>query len=549
MVTKLRRYWQIGDILLKYEFGSVVQRLFPGTYRFRRCKTCPVEPITSVYQRMRLAIEELGPTFIKFGQILATRQDILPPELITELKKLQDKANPLPYEVIRKVIEANCPDPDVCFTDVDPEPLASASISQVHFAKLIDGTPVVLKVQRPGIRDVIETDLLILESFAQRFERYYPQYRVYNPKGLVKDFSIQIRKELDFVRDGRNADRLRHDMEKIEGVKVPKIYWEFSTKELLVMEYIDGVRVDNVAKIKEFGVDPVMIAKRGFYAYMKQIFEDGFFHGDPHPGNLFVTKGGNLVFLDFGIVGIIRPERRLAFIRLLDGLVKGDPVPILKGIEGLGVTIRDLDRDELRDEIYEAMLESEGSHIGETSFKGMSDGLTEVLRRYQIVVPTNLMLMLKVLVMVLDVGVTLDPDFSFKEEAEPYARRLTQREMMSDLFWHRARHSFEEAVDGVFDLPRNLNKTFRALSTGTIKIDLMDSDIAKLQRSLDRTSDRILLGLVTAGIVVGSSLVLLASDVRLPNIVFYLAVIGYIIAILVGFYAIYDAISKRGQEK
>jgi ubiquinone biosynthesis protein len=548
MVTRLRRYWQIADILLKYEFGSFVQRLFPGTYRLKRCKECPVEPVTTVYQRMREAIEELGPTFIKFGQILSTRQDMLPPELIRELKKLQDNANPLPYEKVRKVIESNCSNPDECFFNLEQTPLASASISQVHRATLRDGTPIVLKVQRPGIRDVIETDLLILESFAARLDRHYPQYRVYNPKGLVRDFASQIRKELDFIRDGSNADRLRHGMHDMEGIRVPKIYWEFSTSQLLVMEYVEGVRVDNIEKIREFGVDPVMIADRGFYAYMKQIFENGFFHGDPHPGNLLVTKDGQLVFLDFGIVGIIRPERRMAFIKFLEGLVTEDPTGILKGIEGLGVTIRDLDREELRDEIYEAMLESSESRIGQTSFKGMADGLTDVLRRFRIVVPTNLMLMLKVIIMVLDVGVTLDPGFSFREKAEPYARKLATKEALGDLFSTRARHSLSEAIDGFFDLPRNVNKTLKALSTGTIKIDIIDTDIRKLQLALDRTSDRILLGLVTAGIVVGSSLVLLASDVKLPNVVFWLAVLGYILAILVGFYAIYDAIFQNDSE-
>ncbi|MCG7854337.1 MAG: AarF/UbiB family protein, partial [Methanoregulaceae archaeon] len=226
MVTKYRRYWQIGDILIKYEFGSIVQRLFPGTFRFRRCKECEVESVASVYERMRLAIEELGPTFVKFGQIMSTRPDLLPPGLITELKKLQDQVAPLPFSEIRKVIEAECPDPDAYFLSIEEKPLASASIAQVHRAVLKDGTQVALKIQRPGIKDIIETDLLILESFAERVERYYPQYRVYNPRGIIADFAVQIRKELDFLRDGRNADRLRFNMQDLEKIRVPEIFWE-----------------------------------------------------------------------------------------------------------------------------------------------------------------------------------------------------------------------------------------------------------------------------------------------------------------------------------
>jgi ubiquinone biosynthesis protein len=545
MVTKYRRYWQIGDILIKYEFGSIVQRLFPGTYRFRRCKECEIETVSSVYERMRRAIEELGPTFVKFGQIMSTRPDVLPPELITELKKLQDHVAPLPFSEIRKVIVAECPDHESCFLSIEETPLASASIAQVHRATLKDRTTVALKVQRPGIKDIIETDILILESFAERVERYYPQYKVYNPSGIVADFAVQIRKELDFIRDGRNADRLRFNMQDLEKIRVPKIYWEYSTRQLLVMEFIDGVRIDHVDEITASGIDPREIASRGFYAYMQQIFEDGFFHGDPHPGNLLVSKDGTINFLDFGIVGVIYPERRFYFIHLLTAMIYQDPELMIEALEHLGITIDESERDYLREDIYQAMLDAEGASIGQYSFTSMSEALTETLRHYQIVMPQNLMLMIKVIVMVLDVGVTLDPSFNFGEKVEPYVRKLGMRENILNQFLYRASHSFLQTVDGVLDLPRNINKTLRQLSTGTIKIDIVDSDILKLQQSLDRTSDKILIGLIIAGVVVGSSLVLTVADVQIPNIVFYLAALAYVAAIIIGLYALYHVIWGR----
>jgi ubiquinone biosynthesis protein len=549
MVTKYRRYWQIGDILIKYEFGSIVQRLFPGTYRFRRCKECEVETVTSVYVRMRLAIEELGPTFVKFGQIMSTRPDILPPELITELKKLQDHVAPLPFSEIRKVIEAECPDHDACFLSIEEVPVASASIAQVHRATLKDGTPVALKIQRPGIRDIIETDIVILESFAERVERYYPQYKVYNPRGIIADFAVQIRKELDFHRDGRNADRLRSNMQGLEKIRVPKIYWDYSTGRLLVMEFIEGVRIDHVEEIKAFGVDPKEIADRGFNAYMQQIFEDGFFHGDPHPGNLLVSKDGTLSFLDFGIVGVIYPERRFSFVHLLSAMVYQDPELMIKALEHLGISIPENQRDDFREDIYLAMLDAEGASIGQYSFITMSQGLTETLRHYQIIMPQNLMLMLKVIVMVLDVGVTLDPSFNFGGKVEPVVRKLGRRENVLDQVLYRASHSLLETIDGVFEMPRTVNKTLRALSTGTIKIDIVESDILKLQQSLDTTSDKLLIGLIVAGVVVGSSLVLQVSDIKLPPFVFYLAALAYVVAIIIGLYTIWHVMAvarKRG---
>jgi ubiquinone biosynthesis protein len=542
MVTKLKRYWQIADILLKYQFGSIVQRLFPGTYRFRRCKECEVELVTSVYMRMRMALEELGPTFVKFGQIMSTRPDLLPPDLVKELKRLQDQAAPLPFEDIRRVIEEECPDCASAFLSIDEMPLASASISQVHRATLMDGTQVALKVQRPGIIEVIETDILILRSFAERIERYYPEYAVYNLRGIVADFAQQIRRELDFVHDGSNADRLRLNMQNLEKVRVPKIYWDKSTRRILVMEFIEGVRIDRVAEIKALGVDPKEIADRGFYAYMQQIFEDGFFHGDPHPGNLLVSKDGTLSFLDFGIVGVIYPERRFHFIYLLTSMVYLDPELMLKALERLGITIAESDRDQMREEIYRAMLDAEVEAIGQYSFKNMSESLTEILRNYRIIMPQNMMLMLKVIVMVLDVGVTLDPSFNFREKVEPYVRKLGRRENLLDQVLYRASHSFLETIDGVLEMPRTVNKTLRALSAGTIKIDIVDSDILKLQQSLDKASDKLLIGLIVAGVVVGSSLVLNIADIQIPDFVFYFAALVYVAAIVIGLYTIWHVL-------
>jgi ubiquinone biosynthesis protein len=539
MVRKFRRYWQIADILIKYQFGSIVQRLFPGTYRFRRCKECDIESVSSVYQRMRMAIEELGPTFVKLGQILSTRGDLLPPELIEELKILQDHNAPLPFSDIKAVIERECPDYRNCFAEIDEIPLASASIAQVHRAKLSDGTPVALKVQRPGIKDIIETDILILESLASRIEYYYPEYTVYNPVGIVSDFASQIRHELDFIHDGRNADRLRFNMRDQKKIRVPKIFWEQSTRYLLVMEYIEGVRIDHLDEIRAMEIDPKELAERGFYAYMQQIFEDGFFHGDPHPGNLLVSKDGTINFLDFGIVGIIYPERRFYFIHLFVAMMHMDPELIIKALEHLGVSIEEIRREQLRDDLYRVMLNAEGASIGQFNFEQMSQELADTLRKHHIRMPQNLMLMLKVIIMVLDIGVTLDPKFNFWEKAEPYIKQLSKKEYFIDQYLHRAGHSLLETVDGVLEMPRVINKTLRQFSTGAIKIDLVDTDILRLQQSLDRTADTVLIGLIIAGVVIGSSLVLTVADVRIPDFVFYLAALAYVIAIVIGLYALY----------
>jgi ubiquinone biosynthesis protein len=255
-----------------------------------------------------------------------------------------------------------------------------------------------------------------------------------------------------------------------------------------------------------------------------------------------VSKDGTINFLDFGIVGVIYPERRFSFIHLLTAMIYQDPELMIKALEHLGVTIDESERDYLREDIYQAMLDAEGASIGQLSFTSMSESLTGILRHYQIVMPQSLMLMIKVIVMVLDVGVTLDPSFNFGEKVEPYVRKVGMRENILNQFLYRASHSFLETVDGVLELPRNINKTLRQLSTGTIKIDIVDSDILKLQQSLDKTSDKILIGLIIAGVVVGSSLVLTVADVQIPNLVFYLAALAYVAAIIIGLYTLYHAI-------
>jgi ubiquinone biosynthesis protein len=544
MVTRFRRYGQIADVLVKYGFGIFLEDLFPGVRRFRLRGSTPEEQL-SIYIRIRLAIEELGPTFVKFGQIMSTRQELLPQPLIDELEKLQDHNNPLPFNQILPVIRESCPDYKEIFLEIEEVPVASASIAQVHRARLRNGTLVAIKIQRPGIEDIIETDLAILESLASRLERAGPESRIYNPAGMVQDFAAQIRKELDFVKDGRNADRFRKNFEGIEGVIFPRIYWQCSSRRMLTMEFIEGVKVTSVDEIRSMGINPATIAAVGFDSYLKQIFEDGFFHGDPHPGNLMVTANGDLAFLDFGIVGILRPEKRFIFVRLLHGIIHNDVDILLSAFEKLGVVIKEEDREAIRDDLYVALIDSEGFTLGNNNFSAVVDDLTEVLRRYQLRVPISLMLMLKVIIMILDIGIKLDPDFNFEKRTHPFLEHISDRMNLPDHLVRQASRSLMEATDAMFDLPRNVNRTLKKLATGTVTVEIVENDVRKLQQSLERMTDKLLMGIITGAVVIGSSLVLLSSNIKLPDFVWVLAVFGYSAAMIVGFYALYHILASR----
>ena len=537
MVTRIRRYAQIMDVLGQYGFSIGLEKLFPGRAGFRLPSSGKAPESSSVYERMRLTLEELGPTFVKFGQIMSTRTESLPPELIEELKKLQDHAKPIPFSEVRAVIEGTCPDIFDWFAEIDETPVASASIGQVHRAVLKDGTLVAVKIQRPGIGEIIETDVTILKSLAERIETVFPETRIYNPSGMVDDFAHQIVKELDYTREARNVERMTRNFRDEPGIKFPKIYWEYTSPYMMVMEFIEGVRIDNPEAITELGLDPHEIGVRGFHAYLKMIFEDGFFHGDPHPGNLFVTANGDIVFLDFGIVGILRPEKRQNFINLLFALVTDDIEMMLRSLEGFGIVIAEEDREALRDDLYIMMHDfGGGDSVSQLNFHLVVTELTESMRRYRLKVPLNLMLLLKVFMMVLDIGVRLDPKFNLGKEVTPYLTKLADTNILSANYIKRASTSLLDGVDALLDMPRNLNLMLRRLSTGTFKLEIVDTDIQKLQMSLDKASDKLMIGMVVA------SLVLQSSSFTLPKEVSWLAILGYTAAVLVGFYAIYHVI-------
>ncbi|MDD5143390.1 AarF/ABC1/UbiB kinase family protein [Methanoregula sp.] len=545
MVTRIVRYAQIIDILSKYGFGIGLEKLFPGRVRLKLPGGEKAAEGTSPYERIRLALEELGPTFVKFGQIMSTRTELLPPEMIDQLKRLQDHAKPVPFSEIMAIIEENCPEWEDYFGDIEETPVASASIGQVHRAYLRDGTKVALKIQRPGIPEIIELDIGILQSMAERIETVLPETRLYNPKGMVDDFAHQIVKELDFTRDARNANRMSRNFQNFPGVRFPKIYWEYSKPHFLVMEFVEGVRIDDREAIMEMGLDPHAIGVRGFHAYLKMIFEDGYFHGDPHPGNLLVTKEGDIVFLDFGIVGILRPEKRQNFINLLFALTTDNIELMIRSLEGFGIVIAEEDRESLRDDLYIMMHDfsgGEGDGVSQLNFGLVVAELTEAMRRYRLKVPMNLMLLLKVFVMVLDIGVRLDPKFNFGKEITPYLSKLADVNTFSEGYMKRASMALLEGADALLDMPRNINLMLRRLSTGSFKLEIVENDIQKLQMALDRFSDKLLMGMVVASLVIGSSLVLQVSSVTLPTQISWIAIGGYTAAVLCGFYAIYHVI-------
>ena len=543
MPVRFRRYGQIADVMLKYGFGILIDELAPPWFRWgQRRRT---EHHGSVYVRIRLALQELGPTFIKFGQVMSARRDLLPPPLIEELKHLQDDVAPVPFDRVLPFIREQCPTLSSCLVSIDPVPLAAASLSQVHAAVLIDGTEVVLKVQRPGIADTIGDDIAILKMLATRGELLFPELRAFNPRGMVEEFEEHVWRELDFGRDGRNADRLRQNLRSVSRVRIPKVHWPMSGPRLLVMERVRGVRVDDLEAVRSLGIPGREIVEIGLQAYVQQIFHDGFFHGDPHPGNLLVTPEGELAFLDFGIMGALRPEKRRSFIALLMGFVDGDVDAIEQALRGIGVRVADHRVESLKDELYLLVTEYRDLSIRQYDLSRLIGDGADLLRRNGLRLPSSLMRMLVVMMMVITIGQTLDPGFRFTERAEPYLREAIRRDRVSFERVGTGLHELEEAASELVGLPATLGTAARRLTESPIELDLVNDDFHRIEVMLDQAGDKVLIGLVTAAIVVGSSLVLDNTQVSLPAWVISIAGISYIGAVVIGFVAIYHILRGR----
>jgi ubiquinone biosynthesis protein len=503
MVNRLTRYAQIAAILSKYGFGIFLQELYPEDKRPDFLKRAPEVESQDVYRRIRLAIEELGPTYIKLGQILSVRRDVLPPPLINELLMLTDKVKTVPYEEVQGVIEETCGDTSQFCIFVDSDPIAGASLSQVHRATMTDGSEVVFKVQRPDIRELIEVDLTILESFAARAERSFPYLKPYNPTGLIKEFSKQMRKELDFILDGKNAETVAVNMKGLPRVKIPKIYWEYSSPRLLVMEYVEGTRVDDIDKLSETH-DTKELAEIGFEAYLKQIFINGFFHGDPHPGNLLVTEEGNVVFLDFGMVGILRPERRLAYTRILYSIISNDIDMLLDNFEDIGVKLDPDKVEDFKDEMYAIFKETENYELDQFSFSDSMNTLTSILNRYRIVMPGNFMLMLKVVTMVGDVGGQLDPQFDIIGKIQPYLNKLIMTSMFST-------ESLDDAKSAVtrelMRFPRSMRRFLENFSSGRSRMEVTVPEINGVNDSVEYMTQKLVYSILAVGLMIGVALI------------------------------------------
>jgi ubiquinone biosynthesis protein len=535
----LGRVQEIAGILIRYGFSSVVQMLGIAQALEKVGRTLHwqhTEDITRLDtpQRIRRVLEELGPTFIKMGQILATRVDLFPPAYIEEFGKLQDQAPPVDFDQILNQLEEDLgASVDEVFLELDRKPLAAASLAQVHRAVLKDGTEVILKIRRPGIRRIIEADLRLLNRLVEIVESDDSELQRYHPREIVRQFSQSLRRELDFAAECRNAERVAESFKGNPNIVIPKVYWEWTGERLNVQQFIRGVPGNRLDRLEEAGLNRRLLAERGTEAMLKMIMEDGFFHADPHPGNVIYLPGNRLAFLDFGMVGRLTEDRRDQVVSFLYGMINQMPERVVQILEDWSDVIQ-TDEQQLSIEIEAFVDQYSSLAIKDVNLPMMMGGLMEILRDHNLSLPPDLALLIKAYITLDGFGRHLDPDFQVLVFATPYIQQLMVNRYRPDAVARRGWRNVLSMVDMLASFPKEMHHLLRATRKGLIPVEIsvkrLDSHVDKI----DRAVSRLTMGIVTAALIIGTSIMMTVKGgpeiMGLPAFGFF----GYIFAALGG---------------
>jgi ubiquinone biosynthesis protein len=474
---------------------------------------------------------------VKLGQILSTRADIIPLEYIKELEKLQDKVPPFSYvqveQMVQKSLGANVSE---LFYSFEEKPFAAASLGQVHKAILkVDKVKVVVKVQRPDIEEIIETDLDILFHLARLIEKYIPVSRLYDPVGVAEEFARIIRMELDYGTEGRNAERFRKNFKEDNTVYIPKVYWELSSKRILTMEYIEGIKINHLKELDEAGYDRKKIAENGAKAFMKQMLIDGFFHADPHPGNILVMENELIGFVDFGMIGKIDEETREKYVDLFMAILEHDSNKILTRMLNLGITSKgEIDTRSLKRDIADLLDQYYDKALNEIKLGAFISQLVQISVKHHIKMPAELALLGKSLLIIEGIGLTLDPDFNLTETAKPYVKDIILERKSPQRLLLKLSNDLSEFYNLMVLIPKQLSNTLRKMEEGIFKLELQHRGLENLINALDKATNRLSYSLILVAIIIGSSLIMQTE--KGPQFMGFpvIGVIGFLISGILG---------------
>jgi ubiquinone biosynthesis protein len=555
IMRELPRLHEIASVFIRHGLGDFVQRigiagLLERTGQILTWGAAAESVKLDPAQRMRMALEELGPTFVKLGQVMATRVDLFPPRWIAEFERLHAEVPPVPFEALLPAIERSLGrSPFEVFKDVETTAYAAASIAQVHRAKLQDGTPVVLKVRRPGVREKIDADLRLLRRVSELIEAEIPEARRYRPAEIAAQFARSLEREADFATETRNVERFAQNFAGDPHIVIPKVYPEWTSDTLLVQEHVEGIPATDPAAVDAAGLDRKLLAARGAQAFLKQILIHGFFHADPHPGNVFYLRDHRMVIIDFGMVGRLSPQRRKQVIDLLAGLARMEEEPMLDVLlDWAGEAY--VDEAKLAADVNELVFDYEGMPLKDIRIGAVIRQFAGIVREHSIVLPSDLSLMFKALITLEGLGRQYDPEFHIVDELTPLLRRALSERYQPGELARRGRGAFNDFLNLVSSVPRDFARLLREARRGKTRIDLDLKRLDSFGRQLDRTLDRVTMGIMTASLVIGSAIVLTVEGgprvLGMP-VLPVIGLAGYLMAFLNSLWIIYG-IWRSGRE-
>jgi ubiquinone biosynthesis protein len=550
-IRSIRRYLNIVRVLSTYGFDQALEMLGLADMVVRSRKlfrrSMPDIARLTAAERMRLALEELGPTFIKLGQILSTRPDVIPHAFAREFEKLQDNVPSFPFAEVLTQISTELGGPvEQFFAEIDPVPLAAASIAQVHRARLRTGEEVAVKVRRPGIVAVVESDIDALMALAGLAERHVSGSELYDPVGIVREFARTIRREMDFTREGHTIEKFRDNFTRTPWMYFPRVYWEQSSRGVLTMEYVSGIKVSDREKLIDQRLDVKLLAHRGADAFLSMVLNHGFFHGDLHPGNVLILPNNVICLLDYGIVGRLDEELKTFLTDILAAIVKRDMDEVVSLLLFSGDISDNLDIRALKRDLFNFIDGYYEIPLKEIEVGRVLTEFIEIITLYNIRISSDLMLLVKSLVLIEGMGRALDPGFDMVEHLRPFIIKAI-RQKFSPL---RVSRDINQILSSYLNLarniPRDLKEIINRVNRNKFKIDLEHRGLDKFTADFDRSINRLSTSMILAAMIIGSSIIMQID--KGPKVMEFpvLAFMGYTVAGIVGLWLVY-AIIRSGR--
>ena len=534
-LEKIKRIKKLADVLMKYGFEEILsrseleKRLPKRIVGRNRGKIKDIKSRT-IYERVRMALEEMGPAYVKFGQMLSNRNDILPEEMISELQKLQDKVEIQEVDIRKKLAEELNIIPEEYFQSIDEEPMASASIGQVFRAVLKNGEKVVLKVRRDNIDNVVETDLIIMKDMAKFLEKYDVNAKNINLLYIVETFENMLKKELSLINERKNMERFENNFKENEHIHVPVVYKELSNNRILCMEFIEGIKITDKEKIEKTGFNPKEIASLGLELYIKQVMKYGFFHADPHPGNIFLGKDGKLIFIDFGAMGTLYPYEIELLEELTLNFLQKDVKKMIATIKELALDYNISDEKRLERGFYDILSMVDGTSLEEINLVEIMERVKTLLSQNQVLLSEDMYLLVKGIGQIEGIGRHLNPQLNIMQEIGNNAQEIMVKRMSPKYILEKGMGKVGEFSENWLTLPSDLKRLLEKIQNNELK---HRHELVGFE-NFQKITERLVLGLVVSSLIIGSSILVLANMPPHINGISVLGILGFVISGILG---------------